>query len=175
MTETRRQEELINGILVAMSPSPSTNHNRVVGNIHHLFASLLEGSKTCEAFSDGLDLYLDENNRFIPDMMVVCDPSKVHANGIHGAPDLVVEVLSPSTATNDKGKKKDAYERAGVSEYWIVSPTDKFIDVFLLENSSLRYDRTYAQFPDWAEGERDTVIKFRDLEVPIASIFARVP
>lgn len=174
MTETREQEELINGMLVAMSPSPSTNHNRVAFNIARLFASLLEG-QSCEVFSDGLDLYLDDDNRFIPDMMVVCDPKKVHNNGIHGAPDLVVEVLSPSTATNDKGKKKDAYERAGVSEYWIVSPTDKFIDVFRLENGSLRYDRTYAQFPDWAEGERDTTIKFRHLDIPIASIFARVP
>lgn len=174
MTETFEREELIDGVLVAMSPSPSTNHNRVAFNIARQFASLLEGT-TCEAFSDGLDLYLDEKNRFIPDMMVVCDPSKVHSNGVYGAPDLVVEVLSPSTATNDKGKKKDAYERAGVSEYWIVSPTDKFIDVFLLENGAFRYDRTYAQFPEWAAGETDTVIKFRHLEIPIASIFDRVP
>ena len=71
MTETRKQEELINGMLVAMSPSPSTNHNRVAFNIARLFASLLEG-QSCEVFSDGLDLYLDDDNRFIPDMMVVC-------------------------------------------------------------------------------------------------------
>ena len=55
MTETRKQEELINGMLVAMSPSPSTNHNRVAFNIARLFASLLEG-QSCEVFSDGLDL-----------------------------------------------------------------------------------------------------------------------
>lgn len=175
MTELYKRDELIHGVLVAMSSSPSTNHNRVAGNICRVFASLLDG-QPCEVFSGGLDLYLDEDNRFIPDMMVVCDPNKVHSNGIHGAPDLVVEVLSPSTATNDKGKKKDAYERAGVSEYWIVSPTDKFIDVFQLENGAFRYDRTYAQFPEWSEEEEpDTIIKFRDLEIPIASIFARVP
>ena len=86
------REELIGGEVVAMSPRPAVNHNRVAFRIAYLFEVYLEG-KPCNVFSDGYDLFLDEENNFVPDMMVVCDPGKVKFDGIHGAPDLVGEVL----------------------------------------------------------------------------------
>ena len=101
-------EELIGGKFVAMSPSPAINHNRVIGNIYRIFAHYLNGRR-CEPFADGVDVYLTEEDRFIPDMMVVCDPDKVKADGVYGAPDLVVEVLSPSTAQYDRGRKMKVY------------------------------------------------------------------
>ncbi|MBR1885284.1 MAG: Uma2 family endonuclease, partial [Schwartzia sp.] len=70
-------------------------------------------------------------------------------DGIYGAPDLVVEVLSPSTATRDKGTKKAVYERAGVLEYWIVDPLAKSIDVYHLRENRLELDYSYVEFPDW--------------------------
>lgn len=84
------REELIGGKFVAMSPSPTFNHNRVASRIFRIFSNYLEG-KQCLAIADGMDLFLTEEDRFIPDMMVVCDRDKIQWNGVHGAPDLVVE------------------------------------------------------------------------------------
>ena len=95
-------EELINGNVVLMSPRPNVNHNRVAFNIHRIFDKYLNGKK-CVPFGDGYDLYLSEKERYVPDFMVVCDRDKIHTDGVHGAPDLVVEVLSPSTARYDRG------------------------------------------------------------------------
>ena len=108
--EEERWEEVIDGKIMMMSPA-SLNHNRVVGNIFSLFNHYLKG-RTCEAFSDGVALYLTDNgDYYIPDVMVVCDPGKVKDDGVHGAPDLVVEILSPRTTKNDRGRKKDDYEK----------------------------------------------------------------
>ena len=88
--------ELIGGKVVAMSPRPATNHNRISWNLYGIFRDYLRGRR-CEPFADGEDLYLSKTEHYIPDMMVVCDPDKIKPNGVYGAPDLVAEVLSPST------------------------------------------------------------------------------
>ena len=90
--EEERWEELIDGKVVLMSPRPVLNHNLVASSIYRLFYDYLRG-KLCTALSDGVDLYLSEKERYVPDMMVVCDRDKLKRNGVHGAPDLVVEVL----------------------------------------------------------------------------------
>ena len=87
------REELINGVVVAMAPGPTTGHSRISGNIALILGNYLKG-KRCEVFIDGVDVHLTEKDCFQPDCMVVCDPDKVRTDGIHGAPDLVVEVLS---------------------------------------------------------------------------------
>ena len=87
------RSELINGKIVMMSPRPVINHNRIIRNLTHIFETYLKG-KRCEFFADGVDVYLTEKDHFVPDAMVVCDPNKIHNDGVHGAPDLVVEVLS---------------------------------------------------------------------------------
>ena len=119
--QEERREELIGGKVVMMSPRPRWNHMSVAGNIYNIFSNYLRGKK-CTPIQDGFDLYLDDENRFVPDFMVVCDPEKIKSDGVHGAPDLVVEVLSPSTMRDDKTRKKDAYARCGVREYWLVDP-----------------------------------------------------
>ncbi|MDD6128985.1 MAG: Uma2 family endonuclease, partial [Veillonellaceae bacterium] len=111
--------ELIEGKTYLMSPRPRLQHNFVASNIYHIFATYLHG-KTCKAIADGTDLFLDKENHYVPDTMIVCDRSKLKSDGVHGAPDLVVEVLSPSTAQNDRGAKMRHYAAAGVKEYWIV-------------------------------------------------------
>ena len=142
------REEIIHGRTVQMSPSPTIRHNTIVGNIYGIFWRFLKG-KRCRVFMDGADVHLDDENTFAPDVMIVCDRDKIKHDGIYGAPDLVVEVLSPSTATRDKGTKKDVYERAGVKEYWIVDPLAKSIDVYHLREGRLAMDYSYVEFPDW--------------------------
>jgi Uma2 family endonuclease len=81
--------------------------------------------------------------------MVLCDKNKLKYNGIHGAPDLIVEVLSPSTASKDRGHKRKLYEKCGVREYWIVSPESSSIEVHLLQNGKLELADTYTVYPDY--------------------------
>lgn len=177
------REELIGGKVVAMSPSPTVNHNRVASNIFYLFRHHLKGRK-CEPFADGVDLYLTGDDIFIPDFMVVCDPDKVRQDGVHGVPDLVAEVLSPGTAKNDRGRKKDVYEACGVQEYWIVSPSDKTVEQYLLKDGRYDLHAVYALHPDWilakmSEKERAEVVTefqcslYNDLTISLEDVFDR--
>ena len=177
-------QELIGGKIVAMSPSPAVNHNRVAGNIYRMFSHYLRGCR-CEPFADGVDLYLTEEDRFIPDMMVVCDPDKVKTDGVYGAPDLVVEVLSPSTARYDRGRKQDVYARCGVREYWIVGPGDRTVEQYFLEDGQFILHGAYgleheAILRKMSQEERDAIPTefqcgiFPDLTIQIADIFERV-
>ena len=179
----KRREELVDGKTVMMSPRPSVNHSQVACNIYYLFAHYLR-KKTCRPFADGVDLYLDEDNQFIPDFMVVCDPDKIKPDGVHGAPDLVVEVLSPSTARNDKTRKKDIYARCGVQEYWIVDPSGKSLEIYRTGGSEFMLYDVHALYPDWqlaqmSEDERAAVVThfkcslFDDLDISLEDIFYR--
>ncbi len=175
-------DELINGEVVAMSPRPAINHINIAGNLYNLFANYLRG-RTCTVLPDGADLYLSEKDRFVPDMMVVCDRSKIQNDGVHGAPDLVVEVLSPSTAKRDKTYKKDAYARSGVREYWLVSPGEKSVEVYRLEGTDFVLYDIYSIYPDallskMTEEERAAVPKsfkcslYDDFEISLEDIFS---
>lgn len=174
-------EELLNGTVIAMSPRPAVNHNRVAGRIYTVFENYLWGKK-CVPFGDGTDLYLSEKDRFVPDGMIVCDEDKVKTDGVYGAPDLVVEILSPSTARNDRGYKKDRYEEYGVPEYWIVSPNDRSIEVYLLQEGRYKLDNTYQLYPDFMlekmeQAEREALVTefkchlYDDLTISLDYIF----
>lgn len=137
--------ELIDGKIVMMSPRPRVDHTRVSSNIYRLFANALRG-KTCEFFADGVELHLDEKNHFVPDGMIVCDPSKIKPDRVVGAPSLVVEVLSPSTAARDRGKKLRAYAAAGVGEYWIVDVMGRHVEVYRLHDGAYDIERVYQYY-----------------------------
>lgn len=139
--------ELIDGKIFMMSPRPRVEHATVCTNIASEFRSYLKG-KTCRAFCDGVDVFLDENNRFIPDTMIVCNPDIIKHDGIHGAPDLVVEVLSKTTAKNDRSKKKYTYAKYGVKEYWIVDVWSKSVEVYYNQDSWFVLDNIYYYLTD---------------------------
>ena len=178
-------EEVIGGKVV-MTAAPSMNHSRVSGNIYHLFRNYLEG-RPCEPFPVGAALYLEEDmEEYRPDGMVVCDPDKAKNDGIHGAPDLVVEVLSPSTGRYDRGRKKDVYEKHGVREYWLVNPMDQSVEQYILENGHfVLRGLYYAHYPEYLprrlkEEERAELVSefpcglFPDLTVRLSDVFRRV-
>lgn len=175
-----RREELIDGKIVAMSPA-SAGHTYVSGNIYRIFGNYLQG-KNCVAFNDGLLVHLSDTDKFVPDVMVVCDRNKIKPNGVYGAPDLVVEVLSPSTAKNDRMHKKDVYERCGIPEYWLVSPTDKIVEVYRLDDKKYILHDIYTFYPEWMveqmpDAERARVVKefkchlYDDLIIRLDDIF----
>ena len=122
--------ELIDGVAYDMTPAPSPNHQRVSGRLFAKILSALDeakgksGSGECEVFPAPIDVFLGEDV-VLPDLVVVCDSAKVTNRGIEGTPDLVVEILSPSTAGKDVTRKWWLYEAAGVPEYLIVDPEEQ--------------------------------------------------
>ena len=130
--ETNLPVELINGE-VMMSPTPVPAHQRAVGRIFKLLDSLIPDG---EVFVAPLDVYLDEANVVQPDVMWVAEKSActILDSYVQGAPDLVVEVLSPSTARHDKSTKFRLYEQYGAREYWLVDPQAEFVEVWQREN-----------------------------------------
>lgn len=175
-------EELIGGKIVVMAPT-SINHTFVSGNIYCIFRDYLEG-KSCVPILGGAKVFLTDEDRFVPDFMVVCDQSKIEESGVHGVPDLVVEVLSHSTAKNDKVHKKDVYGRCGVREYWLVGPSEKSVEVYRNNGSELVLHDVYTLYPDWALAEMseearaavETGFKcglYDDLEISLEDIFYR--
>ena len=181
--QEERREELIGGKVVMMSPA-SANHTFTSSNIFWVFENHLRKKRKCTPIADGTTVYLTDKNHFVPDFMVVCDTDKIKPDGVHGAPDLVVEVLSPSTMRNDKTHKKDVYARCGVPEYWLISPGDKSIEVFRTDGTEFVLHNIYTMRPDWelaqmSEEERaavETHFKcslFDDLDISLDDIFYR--
>ena len=142
----RKLYEILNGIKVFMA-SPAIKHHdacrRIIRKLDNHFAN-----KKCRVFNAPVDVFLTDHDTAVPDICVVCDLEKIGEKGIHGSPDLIVEVLSPSTKNYDRGYKKDLYERVGVTEYWIADPRTKSIEVYLIENGRYVLTGAYEAFTD---------------------------
>ena len=133
--------ELIDGVAYAMTPAPTRRHQEVLGELFRQVANALQ-HHPCKAFIAPFDVRLpkgDEADEQVdtvvqPDLSVICDPDKLDERGCRGAPDWVVEVLSPATASHDHKLKRAVYERAGVREYWLIHPIDRMVTIYRLEN-----------------------------------------
>ncbi len=123
--------ELIAGVAYDMSPAPSIKHQTIAGKIYSRLEQKLAG-KTCKPFIAPTDVVLSESDIVQPDVLVVCDPNKITEQNIQGAPDVVVEVLSPRTVMKDLREKKTLYERFGVKEYLIIDPLEVYVQRFTL-------------------------------------------
>jgi len=135
--------ELINGVVYMMAP-PLTIHQRISMRLSQRIAQFLEG-KTCEVFAApfGVRLFPKEDKSddtvVEPDIVVICDPSKIDERGCNGVPDLIIEITSPSNFRREMIRKYNLYLKAKVPEYWIVYPEDKGIEVNILDGK--RYFR----------------------------------
>ena len=136
-----RTYQMLNGKLVAMA-GHSVNHAVVAYNILRIFSSYLKGKK-CRAFGE-LKVFLTPEDRFIPDVMIVCNKDIITKNGINGAPDLVVEVLSPGTAKYDRFYKMEVYANCGVKEYWLVDVNSRMLEIYILQDGRFILDNTYV-------------------------------
>ncbi len=144
--------ELIDGQVILMAP-PSTRHQWIIGELYLQFGNFLRGKK-CRAFQAPFGVRLfeqkedtpdDVDTLVEPDLTVVCDASKIDRRGCRGAPDLVAEILSPSTARRDRLVKRELYEAAGVREYWIVDPDRESVQVYLLRDGTYLPPQTYTK------------------------------
>jgi Uma2 family endonuclease len=129
--------ELIDGIAYALA-APNTEHQLIVSTLHGEFYDYLKG-KRCKAIPAPYDVRLfyeeDESDDTVvqPDLVVVCDPEKLGKEGCRGAPDLVVEILSPSNTAFEMHRKLNLYRKAGVREYWVIDPEEKLVEVYRLD------------------------------------------
>ena len=160
--------ELIDGVAYAMSPAPSWRHQSCSIALSAKIFNFLEG-KPCEVFHAPFDVRLNADTYddivVQPDIVVICDESKISGTGCVGAPDMVIEILSPSTAAHDRFLKFKIYLQAGVREYWIVDPDTKTLAVHILKND----EYTIRVF---GEKDRAPVHVLEGLTIELKEIFA---
>lgn len=164
--------ELFKGKVYAMSPAPASRHQRILGRLGNKLYNFLEGSQ-CEVYFAPFDVRLEQtkNDKKVftvvqPDISVICDESKIDERGCVGAPDVVVEILSPGNSTKEMKNKFDLYQEAGVLEYLIVQPAD---------NTILQYQLLNGQYVNYRPLTIEDSLKSTVLtgfEVPLKKVFS---
>ena len=131
--------EIVNGIPYAVTPAPSRLHQKILMELARQIGNFLKGYPRCEVYvapfdvrlSEQMDVGDDQIDTVVqPDITIVCDKEKLDERGCFGAPTIVIEIISPSTATHDYIRKMALYEKHCVKEYWIVHPVDQIVMVF---------------------------------------------
>jgi Uma2 family endonuclease len=137
--------EIINGVRYDLKPSPTFNHQILVTQLWNGIYSTCYPNGTVVVAP--MDVHLDKDNIVQPDVIFISNENShiVQNQKIEGSPDLLVEILSPSTSKKDKIVKKELYERFGIKEYWIVDPVHKIIDQFVLENQKYVLSASYGE------------------------------
>ena len=162
--------ELIGGVVYMMAPGATQTHQETSGELYRQIANYLL-DKPCKVFHPPFDVCLhadgDEDKTVVqPDLFVVCDRSKLDGKRCNGAPDMVIEILSPSSANRDTLLKFNKYMQAGVREYWIVDPDDKIVRVCILKNGKL-------EITDFLSPDTIPISVLDGCKIDMARVFAR--
>lgn len=163
-----KRHEIIDGDHY-VTPSPVLRHQRIVGNLHFMIEGFLRRQELGEVFLSPLDVVFTNTDIVEPDLIYVSRErsSIVTEANLRGAPDLVVEVLSPATAGRDRGIKKRLYERCEVAEYWIVDPEAEAVEVLRRAGGGLELVAELAR----SAGDRLETPLLPGLELPLNEIF----
>ncbi len=164
--------EIIDGRAYAMVP-PSPTHQAVLRQLTLKIGNYLE-DKTCELYFAPFAVRFPEKNErdedvttvVEPDLLVICDNSKIDEKGLKGAPDFIIEILSPSTASYDMIQKRRLYERHGVREYWLVDPTNRTVMVYTLKEKN-----KYGEPEIYGSEDEIKVHLFDDLVLNMKDVF----
>lgn len=165
--------EIIDGIAY-MQAAPSPTHQLISGELYRQFANYLQ-DKPCKVYpapfcvrlTEGAEKQNDDIKIVVePDITVVCNSSKIDEKGCNGTPDLIIEVLSPSSIKQDRVIKFNKYEKAAVKEYWVVEPEGKLVSVFVLQSNN-RYGRPEI----YTEDQKIGVNIFSDLIIDLSKVF----
>ena len=168
--------EIINGEAYNMTPAPATKHQSISTELLIQIGTQLKG-KTCEVFHAPFDVRLPKRNEkeqeieniVQPDISVVCDPGELDEKGCLGPPDLIIEIISPSTSRKDRMEKFFLYEQVGVKEYWLVSPDDKIVEIFILGTDG-KYSRPEIYNETHTIQFKINVLK--DIKIDLNSVFS---
>ena len=168
LPDDRNRYEILEGELV-MTPSPITVHQRVSRKIEAQLDHFVEENKLGEVFYAPCDTILSEDNIVQPDLLFISNDNKkvITEKNIQGAPDLLIEILSPNTAYHDLIEKKGIYQNFGVKEYWIVDPKRRWIEVYVLQEGKYHLFQRVEK-----SGTVQSKI-LEGLEIPLARIFGQ--
>ena len=166
-TPDDKRFELIEGDLI-MTPSPTVKHQAVSENISFLLSSHIRACKLGRLFYAPMDVVLDQFNVLQPDIMLVLNENKkvITEANIKGAPDLVVEIISPTSGYRDKATKKRIYERFGVKEYWVVEPQEETVEIYSLK------DKKFALHQSLRKKDTLSSLLLPEFKVPLTDIFS---
>lgn len=145
----RKRDEKIDGVIYDMSPAPSFKHGIINSNIHTVIKKGLKNS-ICIVSIENLDFkyHSDVNDDYVcPDIMILCDRKRLKGGTYNGIPRFIAETASHSTAKKDRTVKKDIYEKAGVEEYWIVTPNGS-VEIYYLYEGKYVLEQNYILQPD---------------------------
>ena len=156
--------EIIEGEPYSMCPAPSIKHQRISRNLERIIFNHLISSR-CEAFGAPTDVVLDEFNVVQPDIFIVCDQNKITEKNIQGAPDLIIEIISKSTAYKDVKIKKELYEKFRVKEYIIVFPDLKIVERYILQ------DNNHYGYPEKFNWDEILRLETIDMDVNLKKVF----
>jgi Uma2 family endonuclease len=168
--------ELIRGKIFKMTPAPTTLHQKISRELLVKIGSFLQHKK-CQVFAATFDVRLPNptkkqdltiNTVVQPDLCVICDPVKIDAAGCVGAPDWIIEILSPHTSSKDLREKFDVYEQSGVREYWTVHPNEATVLVFIL-NAEGKYESSVKPY---VRTDKIAPITIPGLEIDLEEVFA---
>jgi len=170
--------ELIRGKIMVMAPAPNVKHQRVSGKLSRFIGNYFDG-KRCEVFVAPFDVSLYNSRKsqladreiftvVQPDLCVICDPAKLTLQGCSGAPDWIIEILSPGNSKREMRLKYDLYQENGVKEYWLVYPYEASVYQFVLDDGSEKY-QLHGMY---AQDELATPFLFPDLQIDLADVFA---
>jgi Uma2 family endonuclease len=163
--------ELIRGKILKMSPAPSREHQKISRQLS-LFIFTFFDKKQCQAYSAPFDVRLPvpKGNKpytvVQPDLCVICDPEKLDELGCNGAPDLVIEILSPGNTSREMQLKFSVYEEAGVREYWIVDPEHEAVIPFVLNERG-----KYIGLQPKTGGQLMSPAIFPDMVIDLGEVF----
>ena len=154
---------------MAMSPAPNRLHQRISMRLTLELAKVFNNQQ-CQMYVAPFDVRFPDSNGKIktvvqPDLCVICDPNKLDEKGCIGAPDLIVEILSPGNSKREMKDKYELYQEQGVSEYWIVRPEEQHIQIYVLENGR------YIGVQPVVEGDVVTSIKFPALSFDTSGLY----
>ena len=141
--------ELIDGKIYYMDP-PSRTHQKISWKLHQAIANYIDSKDgKCEVYAAPFAVFLNEDdiNYMEPDISVVCDLSKLDDKGCHGAPDWIIEIVSPTSKPRDYMTKLFKYRMAGVREYWIADPLKRRVTVYFFEKESVEEYSFGADIP----------------------------
>lgn len=159
--------EIIDGQIYDMTPSPTSGHQLVSGEIFRLTGNhLREHAHICQIFAAPLDVVFAKDQVVQPDVFIVCDRQKIKKTHVSGAPDVIFEIASPLTTLKDRREKMELYERFGVAEYFMVDPEVEFIEKYMLTDGKYSRDGIYA-------GDDVFRIEAVDLELTAKDLFAQ--
>lgn len=161
--------ELIAGVAYNMSPAPTIKHQSIAGEFYSQLKQQLKG-KSCKPFIAPVDVVLSDEDVVQPDVLVVCDLTKITEKNIQGAPDLVVEVLSPGTALKDMREKKLLYQRSGVREYIVIDSLEDYVQRFFLQS-----DGVYGVGDIFGPDDALSLQSLPDIVMPLWEIYDREP